>query len=187
MTDDSIELLREAVKCIDGLADQQAMSDDSYLLIRNRLADIIQRAGQTLDETQIPQGVDAELLARAIKFDAGPAPVVGAFLMDEDDDCESRMTVESRGSTGWAVCDGRMCLTKRGDMIYESMPSYRTDQFIKRTRFATPQEAFAALAVWKEKQRKRARTVGVGPKKFKPIPWKEYLAWPEEKKRMPYK
>jgi hypothetical protein len=104
---------------------------------------------------------DSELLKRARSFDAGPPPTINQFVLDEDDDADyglSNLRIEWRGETGWAICNGRSCLSKDdGEFEYESMPSSRTDEFIARTRFATPQEAFAYLAEWKPKQREAAR------------------------------
>lgn len=45
------------------------------------------------------------------------------------------------GSVLWIVSMHEWVLTKSGKWIYESMPSGRTDSFIKRTRYATKDEA----------------------------------------------
>jgi hypothetical protein len=46
----------------------------------------------------------------------------------------------------YAVRRGGCCLTKRGDWIYEPMPSSRTQAFYKRCRFDTFDAALVALA-----------------------------------------
>lgn len=46
--------------------------------------------------------------------------------------------------TAWAVREGGAVLTRRGQWEYEPSPSSRTDAFLKRTRFATAQEAAEA-------------------------------------------
>ena len=79
---------------------------------------------------------DEELLKRACSFDATPASLNEPSL---------RWLVESRGKSGWAITKGAVCLNKSGEWEYEPMPSHRTDAFIKHTRWATPQEAFAFL------------------------------------------
>lgn len=123
---------------------------------------------------------DAELLARARSFDAGPPPTLNQFILDEDDGDEHELhnlRIEWRGVTGWAICDGRCCLSKEdGDFEYEGMSSSRSAGFITRTRFASPQEAFAFLAEWRPKQREAAlRIEGM-------IRWKDQKArWAEEK------
>ncbi len=60
---------------------------------------------------------DAELLAKAIKFQFG-----------ED------LYVESRGITGWVVSDGSAVRNTLGEWEYEPRPSSRTEDFILRTR-----------------------------------------------------
>lgn len=44
----------------------------------------------------------------------------------------------------WAVREMGAVLTRRGQWVYEPSPSSRSDAFIKRTRFATAQEAAEA-------------------------------------------
>ena len=121
-----------------------------------------------------------EMLSRARVFDAGPPPTLNQFILDEDDGDESgisNLTVEYRSKTGWAICSGRCCLDKEsGELEYESMPSSRTGDYIARTRFASPQEAFAFLAEWKPKQREAAL------KSPHMIRWKDQKArWAAEK------
>lgn len=121
---------------------------------------------------------DEELLSRARVFDAGPPPTVNQFVLDEDDDQPMNLTVEFRGKTGWAICNGRCCLSKEdSDFEYETFPSSRTDDFIARTRFASAREAFAFLAEWKPKAREDAL------KSPHMIRWKDQQAiWASERK-----
>lgn len=113
-----------------------------------------------------------ELLRRARVFDAGPPPVCNQFVLDEDDGEDSKtdsLTIEYRGSTGWAICSGSCCIDKEtGYIEFESMPSERQKDFTKRTRFSTPQEAFAFLDEWKLKKREEALQLPFM------IPWKKY-------------
>lgn len=48
------------------------------------------------------------------------------------------------GPDRWKVTKGRDCLSKRGDWVYEPLPSSRTDTFLKRCRFDDASEAIAA-------------------------------------------
>ncbi len=44
----------------------------------------------------------------------------------------------------FAVSSGRYCLSKRGEMVYEPLPSSRTKAFYKRCRFDSFDDAVAA-------------------------------------------
>lgn len=62
------------------------------------------------------------------------------------------VSIETRGAQeqwgwpeSWAVYDGFACLTKRGDWIREMQPSSRTQQFLKRVRYATKEEALESF------------------------------------------
>jgi hypothetical protein len=114
----------------------------------------------------------ADLLSLALSFNAGPPPTINQFILDEDDPCDhDPMRIESRGVTGWAICDGRACINRETDeMEYEPMPSSRTEAFIARTRFASPTEAFAFLDDWKARRRAEAM------KRPGMIQWKDHLA-----------
>lgn len=98
---------------------------------------------------------DAELLARARVFHAGSLPVEDGRVIDEGKPCElGAMTVEHRGTTGWAICCGGTCLDRTtGRRIVEPQPSSRTDDFIARTRFPDIRQAFAFLDAWKASER----------------------------------
>lgn len=142
-----------------------------------------EQASVALRKHAEPKGLsmtDAELLARARSFDAGPPPTINQFVLDEDDADEhglSNMTIEWRGETGWAIRDGACCLNKEtGEREYEPKPSSRTEEFIAATRFATPGEAFDFLAEWKPKVREEAL------KSPHMIRWKDQKSkWAEER------
>jgi len=54
------------------------------------------------------------------------------------------ITIQLRGSTGWAVVsDTGYVLNRDRDWEYEPAPSSRTDDFIRRTRFASSDDALA--------------------------------------------
>ena len=58
---------------------------------------------------------------------------------------DDTVRIEWRGQDAWAVVQmGRYVLLKSGGWEYEPMPSERTDEFIKNSRFSTPQEALEA-------------------------------------------
>lgn len=56
-----------------------------------------------------------------------------------------RIWIERReqrdGPALWAVSNGGSCLAKDGEWEYEPLPSSRDDDFLKRCRFATFEEA----------------------------------------------
>ena len=45
----------------------------------------------------------------------------------------------------WAVRRGGSCLSKKGEWVYEPLPSSRTESFYKRCRFDTFEAAESAL------------------------------------------
>lgn len=49
--------------------------------------------------------------------------------------------IEERGENSWALKIQNECLAKDGTLEYEPSPSNRSDDFIKRCRFSTPEEA----------------------------------------------
>jgi hypothetical protein len=106
---------------------------------------------------------DQELLARAIKFDAGPPVHINGWIVDVNDPADDidhhRYTIEWRGRS-WAICNGSMALNKDGEWEYESMPTHRTENFLTRTRWSTAQEAFAFLDAWRPEELKRALAEG---------------------------
>lgn len=55
-------------------------------------------------------------------------------------------TIERRSKTTWVVASFGFVLDPGLiEFVYESMPSNRTDEFIKATRFKTKEEAYAQL------------------------------------------
>jgi len=102
---------------------------------------------------------DAELLALALSFDAGPPPTINGYALPPETPREFYgwpVTIESRGSTGWAIVNGRSCLNRDGEWEYESMPSERKEEFIARTRWATAGEALAYWRGWRTAEFDRA-------------------------------
>jgi hypothetical protein len=88
---------------------------------------------------------DQEWLDLAIEFDVGMPPVINGYFMTPDvpdggyhehDRIVMRYNAETK-LRKWAVLRGSRCLTKKGNWLYESMPSHRSGAFIKRTRFDT--------------------------------------------------
>lgn len=108
-----------------------------------------------------------ELLARAIEFDAGNPAELNGMIVEDDDDIKSHYRVfislrdNTDGKKKWAIHEGgSFVLSKRGDWVYEPMPSSRTKSFLKRTRFDSIEEAFAALDAYKKRRRKQLRKAG---------------------------
>ena len=111
---------------------------------------------------------DAELLTKAISFDAGTEPIINGYIVDTEDEIH-RISVTYRGKGRWAVCRGGSCLSKSENaFVYEPRPSARTDDFLNDVRFDSPREAFAFYEVWKEKTLAEAKAAGM-------ITWSEEL------------
>lgn len=51
------------------------------------------------------------------------------------------VTIEGRGNGAWAICNLGSVMNGSREWEYEPSPSNRSDEFIARTRFASPQEA----------------------------------------------
>jgi hypothetical protein len=65
--------------------------------------------------------------ATTLTVNAVPADVPQAYLWE--------LTVEKRGPDSWAVCRMRECLGSDGEWWYESIPSERSDEWLKTHRF----------------------------------------------------
>ena len=74
-----------------------------------------------------------EWLARACKFDLGKC-----FFYNRPIVIEARDQMD--GSRKWVLKMHEWVLGKDGEFIWEPTPSSRTDEFIKNTRFDTPDE-----------------------------------------------
>jgi hypothetical protein len=105
-----------------------------------------------------------ELLERATEFDAGPPPHINGYLVEADDtfvEKHNHVAISKRGEHAWAITDHRYCLNKNGEWEYESLPSNREDEFIKRTRFTSVREAFDFWNKWRDEEREKARKEGM--------------------------
>lgn len=73
--------------------------------------------------------------------------IIDAYaISDSDAPIEIRIqrAQQMDGPDRWKVIRGSHCLSKRGDWVYEPLPSSRTDAFLKRCRFDDAGEAIAA-------------------------------------------
>lgn len=61
---------------------------------------------------------------------------------------QDRIAIEARGYGHWAVTQGSFVLNKLGEWEYEPMPSGRSEEFIKRTRWNSAEAAFEAFKTW---------------------------------------
>ena len=52
-----------------------------------------------------------------------------------DSELQGRLTMDYTGKGKWAIRFAHQCLSKKGNWIYEPMPSSRTESFFKKTRF----------------------------------------------------
>jgi uncharacterized Fe-S cluster protein YjdI len=92
---------------------------------------------------------DADMLARAIVFDAGPMPTIGNWIMPEDADADGHPMQVVRHCGGWCVTgEAMMHLNPKDGGTWE----FKT----LAHHFASPSEAFAFLRGWKERQRMKA-------------------------------
>jgi hypothetical protein len=62
------------------------------------------------------------------------------------------VTVQDRGHGHWAVVDAGYVLNKEGQWEYEPMSSSRTEEFIRRTRYLSAEQALQAFKMRKKKQ-----------------------------------
>lgn len=95
-----------------------------------------------------PEGVNHDELAHGYGLRGTIIMAVNIRLFPEKyrvilDDSFTNMTVESRGSTGWAIVSFETgeTLNRDGDWEYESSPSNRTEDYLARNRYATVEEA----------------------------------------------
>jgi hypothetical protein len=65
--------------------------------------------------------------ATTLTVNAVPADVPQAYLWE--------LTVERRGPDSWAVCRMRECLGADGEWWFESIPSERSDEWLRTHRF----------------------------------------------------
>jgi hypothetical protein len=52
------------------------------------------------------------------------------------------VTIQERGQKSWSICQPGMVMNKRGEWEYEPFPSQRSQDFISRTRWPSPEEAY---------------------------------------------
>lgn len=71
--------------------------------------------------------------------------VANSFSIDEILD----VTLEKRGDDVWAICHGSHCLNASGEWEYESLPSSRTNEFKKTTRFDSLEAAIDFYVEWR--------------------------------------
>lgn len=71
--------------------------------------------------------------------------IISAYEIKDD----RFVTIRLRSANKWAVVDGQMVLNHNGEMEYEPLPSSRTEDFIRRTRFDSPEEAYEAYKKYK--------------------------------------
>jgi hypothetical protein len=89
-------------------------------------------AGKAVDENGLVV-LRYELVA---ENDELPGPYVRQVTLDR--------VRQSDGTDKWAIRTSSSCLNKSGEFVYEPMPSSRSDEFIKDTRFDSEQEAITA-------------------------------------------
>lgn len=84
----------------------------------------------------------------ALEFSLGCSLVNGKIVEGESDyyDEITLCCVKSKEKgKRWVIRNGRSCLNKEGEWVYEPMPSSRTNEFIESTRFDTLE---AGLDFW---------------------------------------
>ncbi|MES2247634.1 MAG: hypothetical protein V4645_10150 [Pseudomonadota bacterium] len=66
------------------------------------------------------------------------------------DDITVQRAKQLSGPPLWKVCYRGSVLNQHGEWEYEPLPSSRTDEFLARCRFSSPERAIAAAQVAKE-------------------------------------
>ena len=105
-------------------------SDRLVAHLRGGNADLCREAADRIEALERELAQRDELLIKAEKL---------RFSRD--------ITVESRGPSQWAVCDGGMVLNSEGEWEYEPLPSNRIPEFIARTRFTFAEAVTRARAI----------------------------------------
>ena len=78
------------------------------------------------------------------------------YGIETDDPELKRMTIQQRGEHAWAVIDEcGFVLAKNEQWDYEPTPSNRTEEFIRNTRFETPEQALEFLDDWWREYKKK--------------------------------
>lgn len=94
------------------------------------------------------------LLEKATRFDLGYFPIaMGKYVPDIEEYGDSfnyiiSLELRNRDPKKWAILIGVRCLAKNGEILYESMPSYRDKDFIDQTRFDSIEEAVEFFEKW---------------------------------------
>lgn len=60
---------------------------------------------------------------------------VSLFPTDSFDGELFDITVEARGHGKWAICRGRLCMSRDGAWSFEAIPSARDDEWLREHRF----------------------------------------------------
>lgn len=80
--------------------------------------------------------------------------IIDAYAISDgnaDPEIQIQRARQFDGPDRWKVIRGSHCLSKRGDWVYEPLPSSRTDAFLKRCRFDDAGDAIdAALKAHKK-------------------------------------
>lgn len=93
---------------------------------------------------------DQELLSKATSF----------LIWGHDSGHDWDITVENRGKDRWAICLGRSCWNKtEKDFVYESLPSSRTEEFMKNSRFSLQEAVGLAQNISEVYEKARQKTM----------------------------
>lgn len=84
-----------------------------------------------------------------IEYSLGPNPVSLGMLVTRaaaevsDDITRNQIKISKRGENAWAIVNSwdNVLNKETGDFVYESIPSERTEEFIKNTHFESMAEA----------------------------------------------
>lgn len=100
---------------------------------------------------------DAELLAKAVMFVAGPMPTVNGWIIDDDDlDGKPPIIMINRFGGRWWIRDGPMVLGVSDGATADWYCWPCSFAF----SFTTPSEAFEFVGEWKAGERERAARLG---------------------------
>lgn len=125
----------------------------TYDYAHNEIADMADAITTLLIERDECEAELYKLKAQLAQPPDAPTPdwaqglVVNEYQVDGQgypwDDIVLRRMPQGKGPDKWAIYKGGIVLDRSGHFVYEPLPSNRDEDFMRRCRFDTPQEALA--------------------------------------------
>ena len=125
---------------------------DAQRVVENAAAGRVARMNRLAsDDDQRVSNFDAS--AEPSDADMPPALTASTYRLSEklvDPDFRIEEVKQRDGSYLWAGRLSGRCLSKSGKMVYEPMPSSRTDEFLEQCRFYSPMAIIEVLLKYRE-------------------------------------